>query len=113
MFSQQYTTFTFALRKKYSHSELFWSAFSRIQTEYGEIQSISPHLVQMRENRDQNNSEYGNCLSSVGYIQSHTSNIRFLPGFVQIWSCMRDFTLVFECIKSLFLYLLFPNKVHA
>ena len=77
MLSQQYTTFTFALRKKYPHSELFWSAFSRIQTEYGEIQSISPHLVQMRENGDQNNSEYGNCLSSVGYI-------RFLPGFVQI-----------------------------
>ena len=25
------------LRKKYPYSELFWSAFSRIRTEYGEI----------------------------------------------------------------------------
>ena len=30
-----------ALRKKYPYSELFWSAFSHIWTEYGEIRSIS------------------------------------------------------------------------
>ena len=48
------------LRKKCPYSELFWSAFSHIRTEYGEIRSISPYLVQMRENADQNNSEYGN-----------------------------------------------------
>ena len=48
-----------SLRKKCSYSELFWSAFSRIQTEYAEIRSISPYSVQMRENADQNNSEYG------------------------------------------------------
>ena len=28
------------LCEKYSHSEFFWSVFSRIQTEYGEIRSI-------------------------------------------------------------------------
>ena len=28
------------LRKKCPYSELFWSAFSRIQTEYGEVLSI-------------------------------------------------------------------------
>ena len=32
---------------------LFWSIFSRIWTEYGEIRSISPYSVQMRENTDQ------------------------------------------------------------
>ena len=48
-----------ALRKRYSYSELFWSSFSRIRTEYGEIQSISPYSVQMPENAAQNNSEYG------------------------------------------------------
>ena len=48
-----------ALRKKCPYSEFFWSVFSRIRTEYGEIGSISPYLVQMRENTDQNNSEYG------------------------------------------------------
>ena len=47
------------LRKKCPNSELFWLVFSRIQTEYGEIRSISTYLVRMWENMDQNNSEYG------------------------------------------------------
>ena len=48
-----------ALRKKCPYSEFFWSAFSRIWTEYGEILPISPYSVQMWENADQNNYEYG------------------------------------------------------
>ena len=51
------------LRKKCPYSEFFWSLFSRIRTEYVEIRSISPYLVRMRENTDQNNSEYGQYLS--------------------------------------------------
>ena len=35
------------LRKKCPYSELFWSVFPRIRTEYGDIRSISPYLVQM------------------------------------------------------------------
>ena len=38
------------------YSELYWSAFSRIWTEY---------LVRMRENADQNNSDYEHFSSSV------------------------------------------------
>ena len=38
--------------------ELFWSAFSRIRAEYGEIRFVSPYLVRMRKNADQNGSEY-------------------------------------------------------
>ena len=34
-----------SLHKKCPYSELFWSAFSRNWTEYGEIQSISPYSV--------------------------------------------------------------------
>ena len=49
----------FALREKCPYSEIFWSVFSRIRTEYGEILRTSPYLVQMRENTDQKNSEYG------------------------------------------------------
>ena len=41
----------YSVRKKCSHSELFWFAFSRIRTEYGQIRS--------NENADQNNSKYG------------------------------------------------------
>ena len=48
-----------ALRKKYPYSELFWSAFSRIRTEYS---------VEMRENTDQNNSEYGHFSRSPALI---------------------------------------------
>ena len=31
----------------------FWSVFSHIRTEYGEIRSISPYSVGIRENTDQ------------------------------------------------------------
>ena len=30
----------------------YWSVFSRIRTEYGEIPRISPNSVQMQENKD-------------------------------------------------------------
>ena len=43
------------MREKYSYLELFWSAFFRIWTEYGE----------MWENADQNNSGWGHFLRSV------------------------------------------------
>ena len=47
------------------YSELFWSAFSRIRTEYREISSISPYSLRMRENADQHNSEYGHFSRSA------------------------------------------------
>ena len=43
------------------------SAFSRIRTEYGEIQTISPYSVQMRENTDQRISVFGHFLRSGCY----------------------------------------------
>ena len=51
-----------ALREKCPYLELFWSTFSCVRTEYGEILCISPYSVQMLENTDQNNSEYGHFL---------------------------------------------------
>ena len=36
-----------------------WSVFFRIWTEHGQIRSISPFSVQIREDADQKNSEYG------------------------------------------------------
>ena len=53
------------LRKKCQYSELFWSAFPRIWTEYGEIRSISPYSVRIRENTEQNNSKYRHFLRIV------------------------------------------------
>ena len=63
------TLFPFtALCDKCPHSELFWSVFSRIWTEYGEILRISPCSIRMRENTDQNNSEYGHFLCSAVFL---------------------------------------------
>ena len=46
--------FTYStLREMCPYSELFWSAFSRNRTEYGEIFRISPYSARMRENTDQ------------------------------------------------------------
>ena len=61
---------TITLREKCPYSELFWSVFSRIRIEYGEIR-LSPYLVQMRENTEQNNSEYGHFLRSVSLRLLH------------------------------------------
>ena len=46
-----------SLRKKCPCLKLFWSVFSRIWIEYREARNISPYLVTMRENADQNNSD--------------------------------------------------------
>ena len=50
------------------YSELLWSVFSRIRTEYGETRIIFPYSVRIRENADQNNSEYGHVLRSVNNL---------------------------------------------
>ena len=58
-------TFFLSLLEKCPYSELFWSAFFCIQTEYGELRSIPSYSVRMREYADQNNSEYGHFLRIV------------------------------------------------
>ena len=58
------------MREKCPYLELFWSLFSRIRIEYGEILRISPYSVQMRENTDQKNSEYGHFWYSVYFLES-------------------------------------------
>ena len=60
--------FSYTLREKCPYSDLFWSAFSHIRTEYGEVRSISLYSVRMRENVDQNNYEYGNFLHSDSFV---------------------------------------------
>ena len=47
------------LREKCPYSEIFWSVFAHIRTEYREIFRIAPYSVRMRENTDQKNSKYG------------------------------------------------------
>ena len=63
------------LRKRCPYLELFWSTFFHIRSEYGEIWSISPYSAQMRENADQNNSEYSHFSCRV-YKSSKISNVK-------------------------------------
>ena len=63
-------TFKFSLRENCPYLELFWAVFSYTRTEYGQIRSISPYLVRMRENTDQNYSEYGHFLHNVSQTRN-------------------------------------------
>ena len=53
-----------ALRENCPYSEIFWSVFSRIWTENGEILSISPYSVRMLEIAVQKNAEKGHFSNS-------------------------------------------------
>ena len=64
----------YPLHKKCLYSELFWSAFSCIRTDYGEIRSISSYSVRMRENADQNNSEHEYFLRSDRHSENQLSS---------------------------------------
>ena len=52
-------------REKCPYLVFFWSVFSGISTKYREILCISPYSLQMRENTDQKNTEYGHFSISV------------------------------------------------
>ena len=70
------------LRKKWPYSELFWSAFSHIRTEYGELRSTSSYSVRVRKNSDQNNSAYGHFLRSVIHYRKSRY---FWPFGIEFW----------------------------
>ena len=53
------TSLESTLRKTCLYSEFFWSAFSRIWSEYGDLLCKSPYSVQMRENWDFGNPKFG------------------------------------------------------
>ena len=63
--------FMITLREKCPYSELFWFVFFRIQ-------SISQYSVRMRENTDQNNSEYRHFLRSVMIMTMFLKEGKFL-----------------------------------
>ena len=56
------------LRGKCPYLELFWSAFSHIRTEHGEILRISSSSVRMRGNTDHNNYKYEHFLRSIRFL---------------------------------------------
>ena len=58
------------LREERPYSEFFWSVFSRIRTEHGEIRSTSLYSVQMQGNTDQKNSEQGHFSRSQKFLKN-------------------------------------------
>ena len=64
------------LRENCPYSEFFWSEFSHIRTEYGEILPFFPYWVQMRENTDQKNSEYRHFLRSSIFLLKAEENMK-------------------------------------
>ena len=54
-----YNCFYASLREKCPYSQISWSVFYRIRTEYGEIRCISLYPVRTSENTNQKNFEYG------------------------------------------------------
>ena len=64
-------TWQVTMREKYPCSGLFWFIFFHIWTEYGEILPISPYSVQLQENTEENNCEYGHFLRSVTHNIDH------------------------------------------
>ena len=53
------------LRESVQIRSFFWSVFSPIRTEYGEIRLISPYSVRMRKIRTRKNSVFGHFSHSV------------------------------------------------
>ena len=70
--------------------------FSCIRTEYGEIRSISPYSAWMRENTDQNNSEYKHFSRSVTVVS-------FFPKFTN--DCFQKYLKMTACHYLLFIAL--------
>ena len=82
---------------KCPYSEDFWSIFSRIQTEYGDLLRKCPYAVQMRENTDQKNSEYGHYLRSERLQK--TVKFGFFPQLASFIVVLTQPT--FACSKSI------------
>ena len=96
------------LRKNCPYSELFWSVFSRTRTEYGEILRISPYSVLMRENTDQNNSEYGHFLRS-GTDEFGDKNFKIETDYLEVqktWYCWQNINEICPVPNSKYLKIL-------
>ena len=100
-----------SLREKCPYSELFWSLFSRIWTEYGDTLRISPYSVRMRENMDQNNSEYA-VLFLITYniqlgnkklktLQEKICRIKLFLDEIHLWKITLKKSISFDFLASI------------
>ena len=99
------------LRKKYPYWELCWSLFSRNRTEYGDILHISSCSVQIRENTDQNNSEYGRFLRSGNQYKYFAFNILLCSILIISYKTLNITWIYNEKTKELTIYAIFYQNV--
>ena len=105
-----------ALFEKCLYSEFFWSVFSSIWTEY---ESLPPYSAQMRENTEQENSEYRQFSRSVDWrirLKSRWKNEIWLFKLVVIFGFLFFFFfLIYDFISKgnnnlIFSLQCFPNR---
>ena len=115
LFSTIFSNISSTLCEKCTNTEFFWSIFSGVQTEYGEIRSIYPYSVRMRENTDQKKLRIWTLFRQWHYIRKCSHNcfytkdltpllhvkrlslsfaetfrsIHFLPSSYKFWQCVR------------------------
>ena len=107
---------SFILYRYYKHCvksvqirSFFWSIFSRIWNEYGDLRSKSPYSVQIRENTDQKKTPYLDIFCAVKLTPGFKNHMRnfgnfrqaveslksqFFLKFVSFFSVMRDHSYV-------------------
>ena len=80
---RRYNSFSCHCMKSVQIRCIFWSVFSRIRTEYGEIRSISSYSVRMRENTDQKKHRiwtlFTQCANKSS-TEKMTKNFQKFPG---------------------------------
>ena len=85
----------------------FWSVFSRIWTEYGEMLRISPYSVWMWENTDQKKlriwTHLTQCIISV-------SIKKILSGFYLLFQSLLEFTINFSYYSGLMKFYITRNS---
>ena len=87
-----------------SYLELFWSSFSRIRMEYGEILPISPYSVRMRENMDQNYCEYGHFSRSFTFTTKGKTHFTGCCMFIILWQAQEFLVFLLSCNILLLLF---------
>ena len=98
------TKLSLTLSEKCPYSELFWSAFPLIWTEYGEILHISPYSF--RENTDQNNSEYGHFFWRKQSLKQFYSCSNMALGLIHFGFLYGWWNRIFLCKSDYFYALL-------
>ena len=87
----------------------FQSAFSHIRTEYGEIRSISPYSVQMREK----NSVFGHISHSVNDDDNNSNNSKdFIYSRTKWVQCNKQMKLLKKIVKTIFIRIYYENLLN-